>query len=163
MTAATRQLKIKGYLATETATATILINGVEAYNGPVADGQTGPMLPSNTVDLASFTFAGQSIPAETIVVTVTMTSGSAAFGSMFVNRERDPLAEPVWLYPNSGTDDGRTNISINGVAVQWPSDGGPTVPGGTPENPNWTGWTFILDEGDTLEFDYQCMALQSVA
>lgn len=163
MTSATRQLKIKGYLVTETATATILINGVEAYNGTVADGQTGPMLPSNIVDMASFTFVGQNTPAETIHVTVTMTSGSAAFGSMFVNRERNPLAAPVWLYPGSGTDDGRTSISVNGATVQWPSDGGPTVPGGTPENPNWTGWSFVLLEGDTLEFDYQCMAFQSAA
>lgn len=158
MTTATRQLKIQGYLETETASAIIAINGVEVFNGVVGVGHTGPMPPSEIVDLATFTFEGQTTPNQEIHVAITVTSGSAAFASLFVNRNSDPLGEPTWRYPASETDDGRTNILVNGVEPQWPSDGGPTVPGGTPENPIWIGWAFRLLDGGTLEYDYLCLA-----
>lgn len=66
MPTAIRQLKINGYLLTETASATILVNGVESYNGPLAPGVVGPTDPSEQIALATFDYVGQLDTDETI-------------------------------------------------------------------------------------------------
>lgn len=157
MPTAIRQLKINGYLITESASATILVNGVESYNGPLAPGQVGPTDPSVQVALVEFEYTGQTDVDETIEISILVTSGSAALGQVFVNCQQI-AGEFSWRRPSAETNDGRTNILLDGEPYPWPTDNIPEMPGGTPENPIWTGWTFMVGSGETLSFDYLSMA-----
>lgn len=159
MPTAIRQLKINGYLLTETASATILVNGVESYNGPLAPGLVGPTDPSEQIALATFDYVGQLDTDETIEISVLISNGGAAIGQAFVNCQQTSGAPAAWRrLTTSTTDDGRTNIQIDGEPYPWPTDNIPEMPGGTPENPIWTGWTFIVGAGETLSFNYFSLA-----
>lgn len=142
---ATRDLTITGTMVTELADAIISINGTQSYSGPIGVGVTpvppGTVGPADNLIIAGFTQEDINV-TEAITVTVTVVSGAISVGRMSVNIQEGRF------YPDI---DFRSNITINGLAPTWPTDGGPTVPKGTPENPDWTGWCFQLDVGDVFE------------
>jgi hypothetical protein len=63
------------------------------------------------------------------------------------------LNPAIWTTPGTPATDCRSNILINGQPPEWPATPvEPRMPGGTPENPDWTGWTFEVGAGETITF-----------
>ena len=48
--------------------------------------------------------------------------------------------------------DVRTNILINGQPPEWPATPVDPMPGGTEQNPVWTGYGFDISAGETITF-----------
>lgn len=172
---ATRQLKITGSIAAEPAAATILVNGAQVFAGPLAPGADL----ETDVDLATVDFAQLDPTAyETVSVTITVTTGIARISAFYVNNRNpeagdkeikawlipqgvDPTNPGPWLEPWpagwDGPDDGRINILINGELPDWPATPVDPMPGGTPENPDWTYWFFEVSAGETFTCDYNVL------
>lgn len=157
MTAVVREFKLWGYLMHPTV-ATITINGEEVFNGSVEIIDPPPVTTPPTVTPMIIGQYNGDTELQTIAISITVISGSAGFGLIEVNEDAAPPNEWSGNYfrlPNSG----RNNILINGELPQWPEDGGPTFPLGTPEDPDWFGWAFRLNTGDVLTFDYDALSL----
>lgn len=61
-----------------------------------------------------------------------------------------PGQSASWSLTKSACSDARTNILINGVAPEWPAT--PPVPGGTQQDPDWSGWSLEVSAGETITF-----------
>lgn len=62
-----------------------------------------------------------------------------------------PGINPEWKWLCSQwSPDKRTSIELDGAAPAWPA--AEPYPGGTPENPDWSGWFFDVNAGNTLTF-----------
>lgn len=160
---ATRQLKFDGQVMSTPAAATIIVNGVEVYSGQVGVGK--PL--NELVDLQVVEFEGTG-GQEVVSISVSVTSGVARFGTIMADQTPGTEYAP-WVYPGperyspegqvtEGWDDGRQNILINGLPPEWPPLPIGPQPGGTPEDPNWSGWCFELSAGETLTCDYLVLA-----
>lgn len=117
---------------------TLIVDGVEIHSGQVGSGQ-----PLDTeIDLVTMSNAA---PGSTLSCTITVTSGVVTIGQVL---EATDDTQPI-------SNDLRTNILINGVAPEWPATPVDPMPGGTSENPNWTGWFFEIGAGETITFNVQ--------
>jgi len=115
--------------ATPTA-ATILIEGQEVYSGQIGAGQ-----PLDTeINLAEIASNGGAM-------SISVTAGVAKIGAVCYN-----------IVDGIPSDDLRTSILINGQAPEWPATPVDPMPGGTEENPVWTGWNFEVGAGETITF-----------
>jgi len=136
-------LQMQGRLAATPAAYTMTVDGVQVHSGPV---QSDLPLGSNVTLL---TMQNITTPGN-LSASITVTSGVITFGPVSV---LGPVQDP-----NGG--DLRSNIKTNNANPPWPSDGGPTLPGGTPQDPIWTGWYFYqLGEEDTHTFDINVPAM----
>ena len=119
---------------------TMIVDGVEIHSGQVGAGQ-----PLDTqITLVNLPAVYMTL-GSTLSVTVSVTSGVITAG-------------PIWqLLGDVGSEpcssDLRTNILINGIAPEWPATPVEPMPGGTPENPQWTNWFFELGAGETMTFN----------
>jgi hypothetical protein len=164
MAAAVRNFRIWGYVLSPTV-ATVTINGNEAFNGAIdVDPLSPPTDPLVAVPLIYGSYNGDDTENQILKVAIEVVSGSSAFGNM----EVDYSGQTPWRFPDRSNpsstglpDLGRSNILINGEPPSWPTNSDVQPPGGTPENPEWGGWTFQLSPGDVLTFDY--LALEFVA
>jgi len=160
-------------LATPTA-ATILIEGSQVFSGQVGAGQ-----PLNTsIEYANIASAGgavsisvtsgilnvgqvwkDSTPADwSNAVPYALGDQVTYQGNEYENTYADipanapvPGVNPAWQLV-SVTVDARTNILINGQAPEWPATPVVPMPGGTEQNPNWSGWGFEISAGETITF-----------
>lgn len=136
----TRSVKVTGVLLSSPAAATVLLNGVEVQSGQIGVGQ-----PIDTqVDLFTLEYQGEENLDETIALSISVTSGVAKFGVT----EAQVLGEdntPEWTQPWGSGNDGRTQILINGLPPEWPPTPVVPMPGGTPSDPDWSGWCFVDD------------------
>jgi hypothetical protein len=159
-------------LATPTA-ATILIEGSQVFSGQVGAGQ--PL--DTTIQYANIASAGGAVsisvtsgilnvgqvwkdptpPAWSDTVEYVVGDEVTYEGIEYVNNYGSPVGAPppdagqpwVELYVEA---DARTNILINGQSPEWPATPVTPMPGGTPENPVWTGWAFEVSAGETITF-----------
>lgn len=61
-----------------------------------------------------------------------------------------PGTSVSWYLTKDRCSDARGNILINGSAPAWPAT--PPQPGGTEQNPDWSGWSFEVSAGETITF-----------
>ena len=160
-------------LATPTA-ATILIEGSQVFSGQVGAGQ-----PLNTsIEYANIASNGGavSISVTSGILNVgqvwkdttpvewsnavpyvsgdQVTYQGTEYQCGYTNIPADaapPGTNPGWQLL-SVTIDVRTNILINGQAPEWPATPVVPMPGGTEQNPVWTGWAFEVSAGETITF-----------
>lgn len=131
-------LEMEGRVFATPSALTMIVDGVEIHSGQVGAGQ--PLdTPITLVNLENM------VSGSTLSATISVTSGVISAG-------------PVWqLSGNVGSDpcslDLRTNVLINGIAPEWPATPVEPMPGGTPENPQWTNWFFELGAGETITFN----------
>lgn len=156
MATATRQMQVHGFLPEPSinTTVTMVVNGTEVFNGAIelVEPTPEPSSPPVTYPLLVADFIGDDTEKQTLPVSITVNSGSVSIGEIRANVNNP--APNNWLALQSPDSDGRNNIEINGTTPLWPIGDGPTVPGGTPESPNWKGWAFSLNAGDVLTFDW---------
>jgi len=131
-------LEMEGRVFATPSALTMIVDGVEIHSGQVGAGQ--PL--DSQITLVNIPNVA---PSSTLSITVSVTSGVITNG-------------PVWqLSGNVGSDpcslDLRTNVLINGIAPEWPATPVKPMPGGTPENPQWTNWFFELGAGETITFN----------
>lgn len=157
--AAVRNFRIWGNVTTPTV-AIVTINGVEVFNGTIEVADPPPVTtPPTVVPIIYGDYNGNDTESQTLTVEIEVVSGSTSFASMEVDTTAVPPKD--WIGSFDTTSAGRSNILINGAPPSWPGDDGPTVPGGTPENPDWSGWAFSLNAGDVMTFDYAALPLQA--
>ena len=145
---AVRQLKFDGTLVSDSATATVTVNGIEAFSGELGVGQ--PM--NQPIELCIAEYRGSTIDVESITIELVVNSGVIRVGTIWND---SPDKTPPWNWPNEGgINDGRSNILINGQPPAWPEPDEPHQPLGTKENPGWAGWNFELSAGDTFSCNY---------
>lgn len=155
MAAVVRNFRLTGNTIDPTV-AIVTINGAEVFNGSVEIASPPPVTsPPTLVPMIYGDYNGDSTESQTLAVEITVVSGAARFGVMEINCDAAPPND--WASPEQLPNSGRANILINGAAPSWPSDEGPTVPDGTPGDPDWGGWAFSLNPGDVLTFDYTAM------
>lgn len=147
----TRQLKIVGRVMSTPAAATVMINGIEVYSGQIGIGQSI----DQDIDLHIANYDGIQNDIETITVSIAITSGVAKLGRFLVDQAA-PQKYGEWAVDS--TNDGRTNILVNGLPPEWPATPVDPMPGGSEENPDWTGWCFEVSAGETLTCEYIAMA-----
>jgi len=130
-------LQMQGRIAATPAAYTMTVDGVQVHSGPV---QSDLPLGSN---ITLLTMQNITTPGN-LLASITVTTGVITLG-------------PVSVLGPVETPDGadlRSNIKTNNANPSWPSDGGPTLPGGTPQDPDWIGWYFYqLGKDDTHTFD----------
>jgi hypothetical protein len=160
-------------LATPTA-ATILIEGSQVFSGQVGTGQ--PL--NTTIDYANVVSNGGAVSisvtsgilnvgqvfkwdtsAPAWSSTVPYSTGDAVEynGSIYLASTNIPATTITpdqiagWkLEPLD--NDVRSNILINGQAPEWPATPVDPMPGGSEQDPNWTGWAFEISAGETITF-----------
>jgi len=174
---ATRTCKFLGKLPNDTASITVLFDGVQVISGAVDT--TGWEYPAS-VDglLGTFTFESDATVLTDHTLSITCSAGTIEFGTLWfdagagVNSSDPALGNPAittadgdspfiggagYWSPNNtepygdGSDAAlaeRSNILINGVAPSYPS--APPFPTGTEAAPTWAGWEFFLAAGETL-------------
>lgn len=158
---ATRNMLFEGRVLSSPAAATIVINDVEVYSGLIGVGKTL----DEQVDLVKVQYNGLAdTTTEDLSVSITMTTGVAAFGLVYVDVQDNGLDtlsyEGIWSCVSStdiatlGQGEGRKNILINGLPPEWPATPATPMPLGTEENPDWSYWHFEISAGETLAFDY---------
>jgi hypothetical protein len=136
-------LEMEGRVFATPSALTMLVDGVEIHSGQVGAGQ-----PLDTeITLVNIE---NVVPESTLSASISVTSGVITAG-------------PVWLLSGDlGSEpcslDVRSNILINGVAPEWPATPVEPMPGGTPENPQWTNWFFELGAGETITFNIEVPA-----
>lgn len=141
--AQSRQIQVKGRVFATPSAMTVLVNGNEVFSGQVGTGQ--PLDTEITLATITANLAGNAYVTETVPVSISVTSGVVSIGEMYANNQ--PGTSFDWLTPGIET---RENILINGTAPEWPATPVFPMPGGTPEDPNWTGWFFELSAGETM-------------
>jgi hypothetical protein len=166
----------RGRVFATPSACTALIEGVEVHGGQVGAGQ-----PLDTeITLFSVDTAGgaTSISVTSGVITVGPAYVSTAVpwtadeiyqqgmyavnaGSYYLALSKPPKGTPVtnttyWqavvLEDTFGPDE-CTNILINGQAPEWPATPVDPMPGGSPQNPDWSGWFFEVSAGETITFN----------
>jgi len=142
LTCENRITTLKGrYFATPTA-MTVLINGNEEFSGQIGTG-----VATNTeFELLTHNF-GSIRPGFTAVISISVTSGVMTVGPWYMPWPEDENAPDVLL-------DTRQNILINGQPPEWPATPMQFMPGGTPENPDWSFWFFEVSAGETITFNF---------
>ena len=172
---ATRTCKIFGILPVDSASITVLFDGVQVISGAIdTTGWAEPAVTKNVI--GTFTFESTATDLEDHTLSISCTAGSINTGVLYFDAgdgvgstdpalgndtitdvTNDPLiGDGYWLPNNSepygdGSDTAlaeRSNILINGVAPT--VDEISFVPTGTAENPTWTGWNFYIAAGETL-------------
>jgi len=131
-------LRVEGRIFASPSAYTMTVNGQQVHSGPVQSD-----LPLGS-DITLLTIPNVTSPGN-LSASITVTTGKMTLGPISVlgNVSR-PFASL----------DLRTNVKIDNADPPWPSDGGPTLPEGTPQDPNWTGWWFYqLGQGDTASFN----------
>ena len=150
---------LDGFLKTDTAEVTILLDGVSVFSGAVntlGDMVQGTLCQWNFTQDDSIT----AITDHTLSISVTSgtidaagiyqgtnTTGEYEWNPSKVDRDGNDYWLPG-LYGVFGDTGERTNILINGVAPSWPTV--PPFPTGTEASPTWSGWGFNLSAGETL-------------
>jgi len=171
---ATRTCKIFGILPVDSASITVLFDGVQVISGAIdTTGWAEPAVTKNVI--GTFTFESTATDLEDHTLSISCTAGSISAGVLYFDAgtgrnntnpslgdenitsdSSDPLiGDGYWLPSNSapygdGSDTAlaeRSNILINGVAPAYDED---FIPTGTAENPTWTGWDFYIAAGETL-------------
>jgi len=128
-------LDFRGRVFATPSALTLIVDGVEVHSGQVGSGH-----PLDTeIDLVTMSNVAQG---STLSSTITVTSGVVTIGQVLEADDTQTISNDL-----------RTNILINGVAPEWPATPVEPMPGGTPENPNWTGWFFELGAGETITFN----------
>lgn len=147
MATITRNIRVTGSVMSSPVAATVLVNGVEVHSGQIGVGQP---IDVPSIELFKFDFQGDDTVAETLAFSISVTSGVAKLSmtQALVNGEYTN----VW-----GGNDGRTQILINGLAPEWPPTPVTPMPGGTPENPDWSGWAFDVSAGETMTYEYNLL------
>lgn len=151
--------QLDGFLKTDTAEVTILLDGVSVFSGAVT--ALGEMV-QGTLCQWNFT-QDDSITAITDhTLSISVTSGTITAASIYQatntsgqsewnTTKVDRAGNDYWLpgvHAWFGDTGERTNILINGVAPSWPTI--PPYPTGTEAAPTWGGWGFDLSAGETL-------------
>lgn len=124
-------VSFRGRVYATPSAVTILVEGTEVFSGQVGAGQPlDTLLSLATVPLATGNLA----------VSMSVTSGVVGVG-------------PVVSNGLNGYEDTRNNdILVNGQAPEWPATPVNPMPGGTQQNPDWTGWLFEVSAGETITF-----------
>jgi len=131
-------LRVEGRIFASPSAYTMTVNGEQVHSGPVQSN-----LPLGS-DITLLTIPNVTFPGN-LSASITVTTGKMTLGPISVlGNVSMPFASL----------DLRTNVKIDNANPPWPSDGGPTLPEGTPQDPNWTGWWFYqLGQGDTASFN----------
>lgn len=155
-----RQLKIKGDKLSSVVTADITVNGMVVFSGELATGEN-PIATSETLsapgDLVNVSYAGAD-DQEVIAVEIKITSGVAMIGPFFSDVTELPANNLTWrnmTRDDRDLGDGRSEIKVNGVDPIWPSNSDFILPGGTPENPAWTGYSFEISADSIFSCNYK--------
>lgn len=111
---------------------TMIVDGIEVHSGQVGADQ---LLDNEIVlvELADVT------PATTLSVAISVTSGVITLGQVLENDGAEQISNDL-----------RSNILINGVAPIWPATPVVPMPGGDIGTPDWAGWFFELNAGETM-------------
>jgi hypothetical protein len=147
----TRKLQFTGSVMSSPAAATVLLNGVELYSGQIGVGQP---IDVPGVELFVLEYQGEETVEETVAVTISITSGVAKIATTQTEVQGEGGTGVEWALPWGNGNDGRTQILINGLPPEWPPTPVTPMPGGTPENPDWSGWAFDVSAGETITFEY---------
>jgi hypothetical protein len=123
-------LELKGRIFATPSALTMIVDGEEIHSGQVGSGQ-----PLDTeivlVEMSDVT------PDSTLSVTISVTAGVITVGQVL-----DRVGHDI-----------RTNILINGSLPLWPATPVDPMPGGSPGEPDWSGWFFEIGAGETITFN----------
>jgi len=111
--------------------ATILVNGNEVYSGAIGSA-------SAIGDVFTLEVPTDLNQSDTASISISTTSGILLFASV----SSDTIDYPDFRISSS--------ILINGQPPEWPATPVVPMPGGTEQDPDWTGWFFELGAGETL-------------
>lgn len=128
-------IEMKGRVFSTPAAITVLFDGMEIHSGQVG---LGVPLDVET-ELVSHEWTGAQ-PTDIGSVSVSVTSGVITVGPVF---------------QHTGGYDMRKNILINGQPPSWPATTMDFMPGGTEDDPNWSGWFFEVAAGETITFNVE--------
>lgn len=151
----TRTLQVLGSVMSSPAAATILLNGVEVYSGLIGTGQPIDVPGS---ELVALEYQGEESIDETLAISISVTAGVAKIGPTEVEALLQGQSTPEWVLPWGAGNDGRTQILINGLPPEWPATQVDPMPGGSAEDPDWSGWAFDLSAGETITYEYLALA-----
>lgn len=143
----TKTLQVLGSVMSSPAAATILLNGVEVYSGQIGVGQPIDVPGS---ELFALEYQGNDETSDALALSILITSGVAKLGLTQTLNEHGE-----WVNPNNASDDGRTQILINGLPPEWPATPVDPMPRGTDADPDWTGWCFEVSAGETLTYNFE--------
>ncbi len=173
------QVYFRGQVLATPSALTALINGVEVFSGQVgsgdpldteitmfnedtAGGSVTISVTSGVVKVGRACISGPFIDYATHSTQQYPTGTWVVYnGSYYVSKNNPPREtpptdtnywDPMTLEETFGPDD-RSNILINGLDPEWPATPVVPMPGGTPENPVWTNWSFELGAGETITFN----------
>jgi hypothetical protein len=161
----TQNIKLTGFLKSDTATITVTLDGAQVFSGAVlnpgseyVEGTLANFSHSQADTITAITNHTLSITVDSGLIQCGPIETNAGFTSIYTDwqdmcAQIDGATDADWYWRSGanaayGSATERTNILINGSAPAYPTVA--PFPTGSVDDPTWSGWCFEVAAGEVF-------------